>query len=309
MIQERELDDVVVREPANGSLVPAGDVRDLRRELAEAHAISTRTHNAVATLAASLKEVVQRQDKYERGLNLNSFVAYLVFTVLLGGGFYMLYRSHAGQLVNERDAAIRKRDEALSEAAAAKKDVLARDEAARKAADYWQLIKDGRRADAIARYPEIKGERLTPTEAAAFQDAVARSRTEIVDASFADGVEAERGEQWKRAAGEFKRALSYEEDGPRAGQMRYYYGIALVKLGDYVEGAKQLDLAIAAGAERTVGKDARFYLAVSLEQLRQLDRARIEYLKFADAHGENDPLYWRARHAANDIAQRTAKAP
>ena len=34
-----------------------------------------------------------------------------------------------------------------------------------------------------------------------------------------------------------------------------------------------------------------------------------EYLKFADAHGENDPLYWRARHAANDIAQRTAKAP
>src|SRR6266568_3187351 len=59
--------------------------------------IATRTHNAVATLAASLKEVVTRQQKYERGLNLNSFVAYLLFTVLLGGGFALLYRSRAGR--------------------------------------------------------------------------------------------------------------------------------------------------------------------------------------------------------------------
>src|SRR5512144_1424991 len=102
-----------------------GRFAELRRDIAEAHGVATRTHNAVATLAASLKEVVTRQAKYERGLNLNSFVAYLLFTILLGGGFFLLYRSRAGQLGAERDAALRKQAEAAEDAAAARRDLAA----------------------------------------------------------------------------------------------------------------------------------------------------------------------------------------
>src|SRR5687768_8661224 len=93
---------------------------DLRRDIAEAHAVATRTHTAVNTLASSLKDVVTRQDKYERGLNLNSFVAYVLFTLLLGSGFYLLYQSRAEVLLAERDAALRIRSEAVAEAAAAR---------------------------------------------------------------------------------------------------------------------------------------------------------------------------------------------
>jgi tetratricopeptide (TPR) repeat protein len=284
--------------------------REITTGLSEAHAIGTRTHNAVATLAASLKEVVARQEKYERGLNLNSFVAYLLFTVLLGGGFFLLYRSRAGQLAAERDEALRKQSEAREQADAARKELGQRDEGAKQAMEFWQLVSDkadAKKAEAIAKWSEMQKEHLTPVEEAVFQQAVARARAEIVDAGFAAGVEAVKGEQWKRAATELKRALTYEEEGPRAAQMRYYYGIALTKQGDYPEAVRQLESALSSGAERTVGADARFYLASALELGKQLDRARGEYLKFADAHSAH-PWANLARRKAWEIAQR-GKAP
>src|SRR5262245_24942468 len=73
---------------ARGGSEAFADLRDVRRDVAEAHAIAIRIHNVVATLAASVKDVIHRQDRYDRGLNLNSFVAYVLFTVLLGGGFF-----------------------------------------------------------------------------------------------------------------------------------------------------------------------------------------------------------------------------
>jgi len=286
----------------------ATDLRDTRRDLAEVHAVATRTNNAVLTLAASLKEVVQRQDRYERGLNLNSFVAYVLFTVLLGGGFFLLYRSRADRLVRERDLALRQRAVADEEADRARKALAGREEAERRARDFWQLLAGGRKAEAIAGYPEIAHEPLTPVEAQVFQEAVARARAELVDAGWAEGLEAYRAGQWKRAAGAFKRALAYEEEGPRAAQMRYYHGIALHKQGDYAEAARQLEQAVAGGAERTVGPDARFYLASALEMLRQDDRARAEFEKFAAAHPSN-PLEGVARRKAREIALRAARAP
>jgi len=285
-----------------------GKYAELRRDIAEAHGVANRTLNSVSTLAASLKEVVVRQEKYERGLNLNSFVAYLLFTVLLGGGFYLLYRSRAGQLTAERDAALHKQTEAAEDAAAVRRELAAREEADRKAQAFYALLKDGKKADAIAGWPELQKEKLAPVTAQILEEGVARARAEIVDSAFAAGVEAAKGEQWKKAATELKRALSYEDEGPRAAQMRYYYGVALTKQGDYPEAGRQLEAALAAGVEKNVGPDARYYLAMSLELGKQLDRARSEYLKFADTHPNHQWAMW-ARHKAAEIARSRVATP
>jgi len=286
-------------------------VAELRRDIAEAHGVATRTHNAVATLAASLKDVVVRQGKYERGLNLNSFVAYLLFTVLLGGGFYLLYRSRAGQLAAERDVALRKQSDAAEDAAAVRRELAAREEADRKAGEFYALIKDGKKADAIAQWPDLQKAKLSNVETQILQEGVVRARAEIVDAGFAAGVEAVKGEQWKKAATELKRALTYEEEGPvsaRGAQMRYYYGVALGKQGDYQEAVRQLETALAGGVEKNVGVDARYQLATALELGKQLDRARTEYLKFADAHSNHPYATW-ARHKAAEIARSRVATP
>lgn len=295
--------------PASPTVMPGMsgvDVRDLRREVAEAHAMATRTHNAVTTLAGSLKEVIARQNRYDRGLNLNSFVAYLLFTVLLCGGFFLLYRSRADRLVNDRDQAIRARESAIGETLQVRKELADRDAGERKAQDYWALFANGKKAEAIAHYPEISHERLTAVERQVFEAEVAKSRAEIVDAGFTGGVEAFQKEQWKTAVTSLKRALAYEDDGPRAAQMRYYYGVSLAKQGDYAEASRQLELAIAGGAERTVGTDARFFLANSLEMLRQMDRAKQEYEKFATGHPSH-PLAGTARRKIAELTARAAK--
>jgi TolA-binding protein len=279
-------------------------LRDLRRDVAEAQTVAIRTGNAVTTLAASLKEVVQRQSRYDSGLNLNSFVAYVIFTALLGGGFYMLYDTRAARLVDERNQAIRQRQQAVDEAAEARQELAARDAAQRKALDYWQLLASGRREEAIAKYGEITHERLTPVEQQVFQLSVTKARAEIVDGGYAEGLEAFQQQQWKRASAAFKKALSYEDEGPRAAQMRYYHGAALAKLGDKAETARPLELAIAGGVERSVGPDARFLLGGCYEALRQYERARVEYDKFATGH----PQHGLAGVARRKNAELAAKA-
>lgn len=279
------------------------ELREIKRELAETHGIATRTHNAVATLTGQLKEVVQAKDRYERGLNLNSFVAYLLFTVLLGGGFYLLYRSRAERLVADRDAAIQARDLAVAERRKDRDTLTRREEAERKAGDFLQLVRDGKRVEVIKRWPEVKPLALSEVERAVFEESVERARAEIVAEGYAQGLAAYRAEGWKRASKELQIALAYAADGPDAAKMRYYYGVALHKQGDYAEAALQLEKAIAGGAERTDGSDARFFLASAFEMLRQLDKARAEYQRFADGQ----PMHPMRMTALRKIRELDAK--
>jgi tetratricopeptide (TPR) repeat protein len=269
----------------------------------EASALATKTHTHLLQLTATLKDVVTRQDRYDRGLNLNSFIAYLLFTLLLGGGFYLMYQARAGNLVAERDAALKGRGESAQQAAAARTELTLRDAGEKKAAELWGLYKDGRRADFITRYPELTGVKLTPVEAQVLEEDLAKARAEIADASFAAGTEAVRGEQWKKAAAELKKALAYEPEGPRATTARYQLGVALFRMGEADEATAQLEKALAGGVEKGV-IEARFFLAAALEAAKQPDRARQEYTKFADDHFQH-PLAGAARRRAAALVQAT----
>lgn len=285
-------------------------LNELRRDVSEAHAIASRTHTDLKTLATSLKDVVTRQDKYERGLNLNSFVAYLIFTVLLGGAFYSLYRARANLLVADRDEAMRARSEALEQAATARKALEARELAEKKVAELWALIADGKRAELLARLPELGAVRVSAVEKQVLEDAAARARTELVDQLYAAGLEAVRGQQWKKAVAELRKAMSYDPDGPRAPAMRYHLGVALSKQGEYEEAQQLLDAALAAGIEKSGGPEVRYHLADTLMMIKQPERARAEYLKFSDGHW-NHPWAPSARRKAAEIfrASRAQAAP
>src|ERR1700760_130227 len=67
----------------------------MRRRLDEQGAQTRKTAAQVQQLADSIGALVAAQRRRSRWLNLNSFVAYVIFTVLLGGAFYFLYQSRA----------------------------------------------------------------------------------------------------------------------------------------------------------------------------------------------------------------------
>lgn len=283
---------------------------ELRRDVTETNAVASRTHADLKTLATTLKDVVARQDKYERGLNLNSFVAYLIFTVLLGGAFYSLYRSRAELLVADRADALRARGAALDEAGVLRKALDARDAGDKKVEELWALVTSERRAELIERLPELDKVKVSAVEKQVLTEAAAKARQELVEQGFAAALDAVKGQQWKKAAGELRKALAYAPDGPRAPAMKYHLGVALLKQGEYEEATKLLDAALAAGIERAGGQEVRYHLADSLMMIKQPERARAEYLKFSDGHW-NHPWAPSARRKAVEIlrAQRAAAAP
>ncbi len=289
-----------------GQLV--GELDLLRRKLDEQGAMVRRNQLALTELAESVGKLVVSQRTRERRFTLNSFVAYLLFTVLLGGGFFMLYQSRAGELVAARDRAESDRAVASERATALAAQVEAREQAAHAAHAYWQLLRDGKRSEAIAQYADVQGAELTPTEREIFAEGEKKARAEMVDAGFLAGLDAFRAGKLADAASELRRALAYEEEGTRAAQMRYYLGVSLVKggkPGDAEDGTKQLELALAGRIDKAGVVDARYWLAVGLEALGRLDEARAEYDRFATAQPQH-PLSVGARRKSAALA-RTAR--
>lgn len=281
----------------------AVEVDGLRVRLDEQGAVLRRTHQAVVGLAESVGKVVAHQRRRERGVSLNSFVAYMLFTLLLGGGFFMLYSARAGDLVAARDAALRSRDEIRTQLRALEGDLDARERAAATALEYYQLLRDGRHAEVVARYPEIERQPLTPTEAALFAGGVEQARNQLVDAGYLAGLDAFRAGDLDKAVTELRTALAYEDNGPRTAQTRYYLGVALFKQRDHEEAVRQLELAIAGRVDKQGMADVRYYLAAALDGLGERDKARVEYNRFAT---ENPKLVlsWTARRRAAQLARR-----
>ncbi len=272
------------------------DNPDVRSEL-------RKIHLALAGLAETVGRLVTAQRKRERWINANSFVAYLLFTVVLGGAFLTLYNSRARELVRARDVAQDERDQARSRAKALETTLDQRQRGAEAAFAYFQLLQGNQRGEAVAQYTELDPAGLTPTERAVFEQGHKKAREELIDAGYLAGLDAARDGEHAKAIAELRRALAYEEEGPRAAQMRYYLGVALVKTKEPEKGKRELELALAGRVEQSGAVDARFWLATALEQLDDVAAARTEYDRFASAQPSH-PLSVAARRKSMALARK-----
>lgn len=279
------------------------ELETLRRRLDDHGALLRKNQQALGELAESVGRMVTGQRRRERWINVNSFVAYLIFTLVLGGAFLTLYRSRARELVHARDAAVQERDEARTRARVLDETLVRRDAGTRSAFEYFQLLQEGKRAEAVARYGELDREALTPTEKAVFEQGHRQAREALVDAGYLAGLDAAKDGDHGKAIGELRRALAYEEEGPRAAQMRYYLGVALVKTKEPDKGKRELELALAGRVEQTGALDARFWLAAALEAMGDLPAARTEYDRFASAQPTH-PLSVAARRKSMALARK-----
>jgi tetratricopeptide (TPR) repeat protein len=289
-------------EPGSEADPLVNELEALRRKVDDNSAMIRRNQLSLSELAESVGKLVALQRRRERAFSLSSFVAYLLFTVLLGGGFFALYQSRAGELVTARRRAENDLKVAVTHAVALETEIAARDAAADQAHAYWQLLEEGKRDQAIEAYGTLPPT-LTPTERDLFAARVKQARGEIVDAGYLAGLDAFRAGKLKDAIPELKRALGYEEEGPRAAQMRYYLGVAEVKTGVHQDGAHQLELALAGRVDESGVVDARYYLAMALEKLGRLGEARTEYDRFATAQPQH-PLSVAARRKSAALALR-----
>ncbi len=292
-------------EPRPGALEAGPDAHDdgdgwalldgLRRKLDDQVAQTRRTQVQVSQLAESIGALVEAQRRRTRGLNLNSFVAYLVFTTLCASGAYMLYRSRAADLVEGRDKAAGERDLAVRRADEATARAAARDAADAKVLEIYTLLEAGKQKDAAKRLGELDGAPIPKPERDLLAARVKQADTIAVDAAMKIASTAFKALKFSDAIAPLEQALTIEATGPRAAEMHYMIGVARSRANELPAAIAQLDAALAAD----VGEDdARFQLASVLDRAGQWGKARGEYDKFATAHPQHPFAVFAMRRSA-----------
>jgi tetratricopeptide (TPR) repeat protein len=278
--------------PKSGEPVdPASDadgwalLEALRRRLDEQVAQGRKTQAQVGQLADSIAALVAQQRRRSLWLNVNSFVAYLMFTLLCVTGFYLLYRSRAHELSGARDQAIAERDAAVRRSDEATVRAVAREAAGNKAWEIYELLEAGKRADAVAKLEAVHDQPLSRTERAVLAARIHDTHVMEVDAALKTAVAAIKAGRPADAIRPLEAALIGEPPGSRAAVIHYYLGVADVDQDD-----------------------ARFQLASVLDRSGSYAQARAEYDRFATAHPQS-PLAMFAMRRSATLARFPATAP
>ncbi len=247
----------------------------MRRRLDDHAAQTRKTQTQVTQLADSIAALVAEQRKRARWLNLNSFVAYLVFTVLCGGAFYFVYQSRARELTRARDGAIAERDAA-----------------------------DKRAADATAKLAVFEQQVAAEREQAA--ERAKQAETSQLDATWKAAQAAFRAGKFAEVAPPLEAALAKDPSGPRAPELHYLAGLGRGKTGDLEAAIKHLDAAVTADVGE---EDARFQLAALEDRAGQSAKARADYDKFSTAHPQSPFAGLAMRRSATIAHQAASPSP
>ena len=264
--------------------VPVDELEELKREVTETRNQMIKTANIVSNLSAEVREISRLHERQQRGLTLNSVASYVIFVLLISVGLYLFYRSQKERLDYEKGVLVREREAAISKLASLQKSVDKRRKTEVMATTFYRLSQSGQIHKALQKYPEIAQLPLSPVESAVFQKWAERKRKWLGEKAYTAGMKAVGEEQWKRASTEFKRSITYLPSPPHEASLRYYYGIALLRLGDYSEAATQLESAVKANAEKFVSKEVRFYLGTVYEHMGQIGKAKSTYHEFIKKH-------------------------
>ena len=274
-------------------------LESLRRRLDEQAAQGRKTQAQVTQLAESIAALVTEQRRRSLWLNVNSFVAYLVFTLLCGAGCFLLYRSRAHELTAARDQAIAERDAAVRHADEALARAVARESADTKAWEIYQLLDLGKRAEAVAKLAALRDQPLSKTERAVLAARVHDSQVMEVDAALKAAAAALKAGRPGDVIKPLEAALTAEPPGARAALAHYYLGVAYAKT-ELDKAVAHLQAAIAGDVDQ---EDARFQLASVLDRSAAYARARAEYDRFATAHPQSPLAVFAMRRSATLVAE------
>ncbi|MBS1122966.1 MAG: hypothetical protein H6Q90_5194 [Deltaproteobacteria bacterium] len=277
----------------------------LRRRLDDQASQGRKTQHQVSQLTESIAALVEVQRRRTRGINLNSFVAYTLFTLLCGGGFYLLYRSRANDLVESREQVLHERDTAVRRADELSVKSVARDQADARTWEVYQLLDAGRRGEAASKLAAMKDLPLSRTERSILAARAHETQVMEVDAALKAAAASFKAGQFAELVGPLEAALLVEPTGPRAASMHYFLGIAYAKLGALDKAVSNLQTSVAANVEHD---DAGFQLASALDRSGAYARARAEYDRFATAHPQSPFAVYAMRRSAT-LARMPAIAP
>lgn len=250
------------------------EIREIKREIIESRGLVIKTSNLTNSLAADIKSIAKRQAGYERRFNWNSWVAYILFAALSFLGLWFATQARISEAESSA-AQLRSRTDALQhELEEERQRSERRAHAEAQAAQFYRLIRERRRSEAVEQYPEVRREELSPAEAAFFRDQIDRFQVDLSVQAYQNGLDLVRTGRYAEAAEAFQEAIRLDEDGTHIPAVKLELARALRHLGRDAL-AKELAAEV---AEQTVDRelqdDGLLLFAQCAETLGEFDEAR-----------------------------------
>jgi tetratricopeptide (TPR) repeat protein len=215
-------------------------------------------------VVAAVRDLAQGMRRQDRVLSLNSFVAYLLFTVLLCAMFFFLFRGRADDVAAERDRAAAARDAAQARADASARQLAARDAADRASAEVLELLRRRRYQEAIAAHRTLEG--LSPAQRQFLADAVDGARAELTAEAAVRARQAFDRRDYENAREAAAGGLALTSEGATAAELRYLLGASLDKLGRAAEAQTAFAAFVAAAPDHPMATRVR-------QRLRRLEQS------------------------------------
>ena len=250
------------------------ELRELKREIIETRGLIIKTNNLTNALSADLKSIAKRQQGYERRLVWNSATAYVVFVLVVFVALKLAWDARVDAVRAETEQTRQAVDRLSRELKEAQKRDEERAKAEARAASFYELIRQGKRAEVVEQFEALNKEPLTKTELAVFADAVERARGELSIMAYHQGLDHARVGRWHEAAQSLEEALRYKDDASHSPLARYNLADAYRHLARQRDAIPILIQLSEASPDKEVMDDATFLLAQCLIDIQAWNDAK-----------------------------------
>jgi TolA-binding protein len=250
------------------------ELRELKREIIETRGLIIKTNNLTNALSADLKSIAKRQQGYERRLVWNSATAYVVFVLVVFVALKLAWDARVDAVRAETEQTRQAVDRLSRELKEAQKRDEERAKAETRSSSFYELVRQGKRAEVVEQFESLNKDALTKTELAVFTDAAERARGELSIASYHQGLDHARVGRWHEAAQSFEEALRYKDDASHSPLARYNLADAYRHLARQRDAIPMLIQLSEASPDKEVMDDATYLLAQCLIDIQAWNDAK-----------------------------------
>lgn len=256
------------------------ELREIKREIIESRGLVIKTNNLTNALSADIRSIAKRQQEYEKKLSLNSATAYVVFVVVVFIALKFAWDARIDAVKSETDHKTAENERLRKDVRELQKREEDRARAEVRASQFYELVRQGKRAEVVEGWESLKKEPLSKAEMAAVTDAVERARTELALLAYAQGTDRARAGRWQEAASAYEEALKYKEDSSVASAVRLGLATAYRKLGRQKDAIPILSALSEGATDKELQDDALYQLAYAQQELQAWNDAKNTWRTF-----------------------------